>query len=375
MTVLGRRWVHLLLGGALLMPFFLPALAITEAVTGHAVSLPVQLGLLAACMPAIAVTGLAGPARLLSAFAARELLKVELMPVRARTSADRLRTAAWCVVHLVVGGVVSALTLALPPLALHLLVAPWRDGGRWEPPAALAVLAGLVGLAAGTGAGLARLAGMLLGPSAADRLAGLRQQLQDQAIRTRLARDLHDSLGHALSVISVQAGAGERRLADDPAFALTAFKAVQDAAYTASEELDRAIALLSAEPGSHEPDLGDVDGLIRAVRDAGVPVDSHIEKRRVPEVVSREMYRVVQESLTNAVRHGGKAEVRVRVGVADGELRVEVVNRVAGDTGRPGRGLRGMTERVTALGGKIDAGPDDGGAEWRVSARVPVEAA
>jgi signal transduction histidine kinase len=378
LLVLGRRWVHLLLGGALLMPFYLPGETLTRTVTGSSESLLVQLGILAACVPAIAVVGLAGPARSLSGGAARELLKVGVPVTRSRTFEDRLRTSAWSVVHLVAGGVLSALTLALPPLGLLLVVLPWRGTGGWSrawgPPAGVLLLAALVAAVYVVGAGLTRLAGPLLGPSAADRLAGLRQQVQEQAIRARLARDLHDSLGHALSVISVQAGAGERRLDSDPAFARAAFTAIQDAAFTASEELDRAIALLGAETRTHEPDLGDVERLVQAVRDAGVPVDSRLANGPVPEVVSREMYRVVQESLTNAVRHGEKAPVRVRLDVTGAELRVEVANKIGKGPGRPGRGLRGMTQRVTALGGEIVAGPDETGGEWRVSARVPIDA-
>jgi signal transduction histidine kinase len=387
LAVLGRRWVHLLLGGALLMPYFLLAQVVTEAAvgtaTGAAGSLAAQLLMLLCTVPLVAVTGLAGPVRLLEGVAARELLGVTVSTAPARTAVDRLRTGAWCVAHLTLGGVVSALTLTLPPLIVLLATLPWHEhrlgtavlptgwSAAWGPPAAVAVLAGLVAVAAGTGALLARLAVALLGPSAADRLAGLRRQVREQAIRTRLARDLHDSLGHALSVISVQAGAGERRLDADPAFARTAFSAIQDAAATASAELDRAIGLLSsADADPHEPDLGDLDNLVRAVRDAGVPVSADITVGSVPVVVSRETYRVVQEALTNAVRHGGGSPVRLRVSTEGGDLLVEVANR-AGTAGRhPGRGLRGMAERVAALGGELETGPVDG--EWRVSLTVGV---
>ena len=390
LTVLGRRWVHLLLGGALLMPYFLLAQVVTEAAvgpaTGAAGSLAAQLVMLLCTVPLVAVTGLAGPVRLLEGVAARELLGVTVSAAPARTAVDRLRTGAWCVAHLTLGGVVSALTLTLPPLMVLLATLPWHGhrlgttvlptgwSAAWGPPAAVAVLAGLVAVAAGAGAVLTRLAAALLGPSAADRLAGLRRQVREQAIRTRLARDLHDSLGHALSVISVQAGAGERRLDADPAVARAAFVAIQDAARTASEELDRAIGLLGTDVGAEprEPDLGDLDGLVRAVRDAGVDVDSRVELRPVPDEVSREMYRRVQEGLTNAVRHGGRAPVRLRVRVDADDLRVDVANRLDGAPRRPGRGLRGMTERVAALGGELTAGPDDG--EWRVRARVPLTA-
>ncbi|GIJ73346.1 sensor histidine kinase [Virgisporangium ochraceum] len=382
----GRGWVHLLLGGALLMPYFLLAETVTKAVTGAPVrSIAVQVALLAAVLPAVAVTALAGPVRLLMGVAARELLGADTAAAPARSVDDRLRTSAWSVVHLGLGGVVSALTLTLPPvvalfatmpvyghrLGSHELPTGWA--AAWGPVAALAVLGGLVAVVVAARALLTRLAGALLGPSAADRLAALRQQVQEQAVRARLARDLHDSLGHALSVISVQAGAGERRLDADPEFARAAFAAVQAAAYTASEELDRAIGVLNAGTATtaREPDLGDLDGLLGAVRDAGLEVDSRVELRPVPAAVSREIYRVVQEGLTNAVRHGGRAPVRLRLRVTADDLAVELANRVDGEAPRrPGRGLRGMTDRVAALGGEVRAGAADG--EWRVRVHVPL---
>ena len=373
LATLGRRWAHLLLGGALLMPFFFLAEAASRA---DRPTLTVQLVLFAATLPMVAITALVGPARTLMGVAARELLGATTAAAPARSVDDRLRTAAWSVAHLGLGALVSALTLAMPPLAALWLVAPWRADGSaaiWGPVAALALLAGLVGTVTATGALLTRLAGALLGPSAADRIAALRRQVREQTVRTRLARDLHDSLGHALSVISVQAGAGERRLDADPEFARAAFAAVRAAAFTASEELDRAIGLLGAEAGdTREPDLGDLDGLLRAVRDAGVEVEVEADVPAVPAAVSQGLYRVVQEGLTNAVRHGGSAPVRLRLHVEAGDVRVELSNPLGtgADARRPGRGLRGMADRVTALGGDLDVGPADG--EWRIRARVPL---
>lgn len=384
LAVLARRWAHLLLGGALLMPYFLLAEAVASTVTGRDAtpSLPTQLVLFALTLPAVGVTALAGPVRLLMGVAARELLGAAVAAAPARSVDDRLRTGAWSVVHVAFGGVVSALSLTLPPVIGLLFALPWVRwrsmptgwAAAWGPFAGMALLAALVAVVFGCGALLARIAAGLLGPSATDRLVGLRRQVRENAVRARLARDLHDSLGHALSIISVQAGAGGRRLDDDPAFARAAFAAIRDAAYTASEELDRAIGLLGAcdPPDSREPDLADLDGLVGAVRDAGVEVDyAAAGVGAVPVEVSRQLYRVVQEGLTNAVRHGGRAPVRVRVRGGAGEVRVEVVNRLDGVPGRAGRGLRGMAERVAGLGGSVEAGPGAGG--WRVDARVPVE--
>jgi signal transduction histidine kinase len=401
-AVIGRRWIHLLLGGALLMPYFLLAEVVTEAVTTAEIrSLSVQLLMFAATLPVVGLTALAGPVRLLQGITGRELLGTTVLPAPARSARDRLRTSAWCVAHLGVGGVVSALSLTLPPAALLLSTLPFREhhvgsmvlptgwSAAWAPVAAVAILASLVGLVVAAGALLTRLAEALLGPSAADRLAGLQRLVDEQATRNRLARDLHDSLGHELSIISIQAGAGERRLASDPAFARAAFSAIQQAAYTASEELDRAIGLLSARPvppdepparlDTRRPGLDDLDRLLRALRDAGVEVDSDLGAglRQLPAAVSHEAYRVVQEGLTNAVRHAGRAAVRLRVWVDAGGLQVQLTNRMdeapSAPGPRAGHGLRGMAQRVAALGGELTAGPVDD--EWRVRVCVPLATA
>ncbi|MFC7467489.1 histidine kinase dimerization/phosphoacceptor domain-containing protein [Actinomadura keratinilytica] len=143
---------------------------------------------------------------------------------------DRSRTACWYVLHLGLGGVVAGATLAVPPFAVLLLALPVvRPGPRspytlptagpalyLTPIAGLALLAALVGVAAGAGAVLARAAPVLLGPSPRERLERAERRAAELAVRNRLAREVHDSVGHALSAIALQATAA-RRLLDGPA--------------------------------------------------------------------------------------------------------------------------------------------------------------
>jgi signal transduction histidine kinase len=231
------------------------------------------------------------------------------------------------------------------------------------------------------GAALARLAPRVLGPTRTERmaaeLAAAHAAERALAERNRLARELHDSVGHALTITTLQAGAAARVLHTDPAFVATALDAIAEAGRAALADLDHVLGLLRDEGGGDrapQPDLGDLDALVDGARSAGVPVELRREGATgvVPRAVSREAYRIVQEGFTNALRHAGPVPVDVRVTVTADAVELELTNPLVAGTARHGggRGIAGMRERVSVLRGELSAGPDGG--RWRVAARLPV---
>ncbi|MEU8823968.1 histidine kinase [Streptomyces sp. NPDC048636] len=414
-TALGRRallrWVHLVLGGALLMPYFLLTTVILSAlVPGFRPfsSLGWQLVTFVAALPPAAVTALFPLVRPLEATAARSLCglpaSAELATGPAASWDARSRAALWYTLHLAVGGVVSGVTLSLPPGAVVLLSLPFTDvsharemdwpefsGARTvgAPIAALLLLALVVAVAVGAGALLARCAPALLGPVPAERLAAAEERAARLASRNRLARELHDAVGHALSAVTLQAGAARKVLHADPEFARQALAAIEETSRGAVGELDTVLGLLregdedtgrgGGTAAAPAPTLADLDGLLDRTRAAGVTVELTAPGPlgAVPPVVSREAYRIVQEGLSNALRHAGPVPVRLRIG-EDGrrkELEISMENPVGGTArGRRtggGRGLRGIAERTALLRGVCDWGP--AGEVWRLTVRLPLE--
>ncbi|XRQ03369.1 sensor histidine kinase [Actinomadura welshii] len=396
-----QRWAHLVVGGALLMPYWFLSISLTPLLPVGSTAVIVVLSMLVLPTAATFVTGLVPTVRLLAGSLAKELVKgpaAALVPSPARSWESRIRAAAWFSLHLSAGVVISGLSLAVPPFAVVLVLAPavswdtqfmeawgWRDSwSQWAaPPLGLAALAALLALIVGTGALLARLAPRLLGPSAAERLAELEGRAAELAERDRLARELHDSVGHALSVVTLQAGAAGRVLDGDPAFAREALGAIEESARAALEDLDHFLGLLRDDPSRPAPQatLTDLERLLEQTRIAGVKLDAEIgpEVERVPAAVSREAYRIVQEGLTNALRHAGQVPVRLRLGVAEERLEIEMSNPLGEPRGAGaargadhggGRGLGGVRERVTVLRGEMSAGPD--GAEWRFRVSLPL---
>ncbi|MEU8395286.1 histidine kinase [Nonomuraea sp. NPDC048892] len=396
---LPRRWACLVLGGALLMPYMMVGVLLSGLVHGRPadVLLPLEVGVFVAMLPVVAVTGLFLPVRALELNAAQGLLgaRVETPPRQAgRSWQERRRTAAWFTLHLGVGGVVSGCTLAIVPFTMFTLVLPFTGGTRmlgmdvgpgWPAVgwtlAGLALLAALVVLAAGAGELLARLAPVLLGPTPAERLAAAEERARTLAERNRLARELHDSVGHALSVVTLQAAAAGKVLDRDPGTARTALAAIEHSARAALEDLDHVLGVLrhealgegalDGEAGRRGPQatLADLGALVDA---SGAEVRQDVgDLSGVPAMVSREAYRILQEALTNAIRHG-HGPVRLTAAVEDGELCLEVANdgRRAGTSLTGGRGVAGMRERVRLLRGDLQAGPTEGG--WQVTARLPL---
>jgi signal transduction histidine kinase len=204
------------------------------------------------------------------------------------------------------------------------------------------------------------------------------------AERLRIARDLHDVVAHHVSVMGVQAGAARRALDKDPGLARAALQTVEQTARTAIGELRGLLGVLRPEepepPVTNHgasPGLGQLDDLVSSARAAGLEVRYGVygEPRPVPDGVALSAYRVVQEALTNVVKHAGARTAEVRVRYLDHTLEIEVTDdgHGPGRTATRGFGLVGMRERVAVHGGELEAGPrrDTG---YRVRASLPVPA-
>jgi signal transduction histidine kinase len=201
-----------------------------------------------------------------------------------------------------------------------------------------------------------------------------------EAERARIAGELHDVVTHNVSVMVVQAGAARLAVTSSPAEATEALLSVEDSGRTAIAELRNLLGVLSPS-GDHaalrpQPGLGELDELISRVGTAGLSVDLRIvgTPRPLPPGADLAAYRVVQEALTNVLRHAGRTATSVLVNW--GENLVITVSNTGGSTMRvnadqPGRGLLGLQERLSLYGGELDAGPRAGGG-WQVRAVMPV---
>ena len=196
--------------------------------------------------------------------------------------------------------------------------------------------------------------------------------------RLRIARDLHDLVGHGLSAVAVQSSTARMALdAGDEATARAALAAVEGSSRSAMREMRELLGVLreSSDDNGPAPGLRDLPELVDRLRrpDAALTYDADGDVDAVPASVQLCAYRVVQEALTNAVRHAPGADVAVRVSAAARTLHV-VVDSTGGGRGGgvgSGTGLDGMRTRVAAVGGTVTAGPTPGG--WRVEAALPLE--
>jgi len=213
------------------------------------------------------------------------------------------------------------------------------------------------------------------------RAVAQRRQTEVQAERVRIARELHDVLAHSLSQINVQAGVGLHLMDKQPEKAAQALASIKETSKTALDEVRSVLGVLRAEDGQDptaplvpEPDLSRLPGLVASVTSQGVEVSLDNAVESAPKAVQLAVYRIVQESLTNVVRHAGAKRASVSLAQTDHEYVVRIGDDGTGilDDAKGGRGLLGMRERAELLGGTLETGTSSlGGLE--VTARIPVK--
>jgi signal transduction histidine kinase len=197
------------------------------------------------------------------------------------------------------------------------------------------------------------------------------------AERARIARELHDVVTHNVSVMVVQAAAGNDVFESHPDRARDALRAVEDTGRRALGELRRLLDVEAGDGTLPQPGLGRLDELVGQVRSAGLAVELHVEGTAfpLPEGVDLSAYRIVQEALTNTLRHAQASHATVHVRYGTREVEVEVADDGVGEStaAESGRGLLGMRERVALFGGDLRVGGRPGGG-FAVRARIPVAA-
>jgi signal transduction histidine kinase len=200
-----------------------------------------------------------------------------------------------------------------------------------------------------------------------------------EAERMRIAHELHDVVAHNVSVMTIQATAASRILASDPDAARDALASVERTGRETVDEMRILLGVLrergAAEPFAPQPGLAELDALAERVGSAGLPVEVVVEGRPRPLAAGLDLaaYRILQEALTNALKHAGGQHAWVTVRYTDTALELEVVDDGAGGGtgGGTGNGLVGMQERVAMYGGQLEMGRRHEGG-WALRARLPV---
>ncbi len=298
------------------------------------------------------------------------------------------RALVWHVERAIVGTVVVSIVAAIPMAAYGLVVqSGWGvlyDAAVWVRLLAILAALSLIALIPYVVDGFSHLlvtsSRTLFGESTREQLAAETERTTTAEARVDLARDLHDSVGHSVTAAVLQASAARAKLATDPAFADQALAAIEDQGRAALEELDRVLATMRDEGAASRStqDLRSIDELVATARTAGQPVTltQSGDGGAVPTPISREGYRVLQEAITNAMRHAVGAPTTVSVAAETTRLAITVVNEHGEDVdpqrSSGGRGLAGIAERVRILGGTVTSGPTpDGG--FRVHAELPYD--
>jgi signal transduction histidine kinase len=241
------------------------------------------------------------------------------------------------------------------------------------------MLGGNTGQVLGPAIAMAAIIGWLIGHSVRQAELVRAQGAAQAALaeRLRIARELHDMVAHSIGIIAIQAGAGSRVFDANPGEARDALAAIEATSRETLSGLRRMVTgLRRAEPGLLEraPGLADIERLAATTLDAGVKVDVdwHGNRETLPADIDLSAFRIVQEAVTNVVRHSGTGQCLVSIDQRDGQLSIEVTD--SGRGGSPagnGYGITGMRERAALLGGDFSAGPRTGGG-FRVAAQLPV---
>lgn len=290
-----------------------------------------------------------------------------------------LTVAVACFAAVVAGHRRAAWTALGMLWAVHLLVAHWLY--RWLPPSGdepasfgqeIVVATWVVVIVAV--AELARTRREQWARERAERAQAARRRADEE--RLRIARELHDVLAHSLSVINVQAGVGLALLDSDPEQARTALTTIKSASKEALGEVRQVLDTLRTPgdaPRAPAPGLDRLPELVEQAARAGLTVEVTGKPPRLPPGTDLAAFRIVQEALTNVVRHSGSRHARVHLDQEGGTLRLRIDDdgpAAHADAGGSGNGLVGMRERAAALGGTIEAGPRDEGG-FRVLAVLP----
>lgn len=403
-----RGWVLACEGAAAALPPLAVAVVATAAVRGPETAAPLVAGLLLlGFVSAVVLMALPRPVRRGSVALARALLDARLPAPVDRPGmpwGDRLRTAGWMLAHTVVGSMLLCATglglfaaFAFPGIWLSdggrialgwfTLAAPHGWRGAWTLLLGAGCLLAVGYLTAGATLVLRRLATRLLGHSPAERLAAAEERTRRLEHRNRLAQDLHDSIGHTLTASTIQAAAGRELIDRDPEAAKRALSNIEGSTRAAMDDLDHVVGALRDEraPTRPQPTLAALGTLTAQAERAGAQLTARVEGdlTRLPAATSREAYRILQEALTNALRHGDRSALRLSVTASADRLCLELTNPLPGeplasaarpDAERVGHGLAGIGERVELLGGELSAGPAPDG-RWRLSVALPLPSA
>jgi signal transduction histidine kinase len=276
------------------------------------------------------------------------------------------------------------------PIAVGVLVSTGARPGRAIPELAVFAIAWVIGDNIRT-----RRAYLAELEARAERLEREREEKAERAVieeRTRIARELHDVIAHNVSVMVVQASAGDELFDTDPERARESLRSVAATGRAALTELRRLLGVIRAEEEAGggpsyvpQPGIGYLDELVRQVQETGLAVELSVlgEPRELPEGVGLCAYRIVQEALTNTLKHAGASRADVSLRYVDDALELQVVDDgrgaepVNGDGDREagGHGLIGMRERVALFGGELTARPRGAGSGYEVRARLPLEEA
>ncbi|MFJ7627490.1 sensor histidine kinase [Streptomyces sp. NPDC097595] len=376
-SVTYTRWLHLLMPAAVVSVWLF--------ISMETPWVPMLLAAMVGLMPGMRLAeGI--QAQLLLTPAERGAPDASISVAPSTSWSERWRTALWLEIRLLGAGLAGLALVTLSTTTVDLVrssfgTAPSGPGFAvglgthwWAAVLAPVPVVMLFAVVVSCGEIITAAARWLLGPTPVQRLTALEERTEQLLERNRIARELHDSIGHALTVAVVQAGAA--RAAQDPAFTDRALAVIEETGRNALEDLERVLRVLretDAPPGKR-PSLTEADRLLDSARGSGAEVDAEVTGplELVPGPVSREGYRILQESLTNVLRHSGAVPVRVRIRVADSRLELEVSNPLMGSPGAPGSGsgLRGIRERAALLGGRARTGPSDG--EWTVHASLPL---
>ena len=297
-------------------------------------------------------------------------------------------------------GYVNGAALLIPAVAVYSVATQlnvWRAG--WLALGTAAVLMTATGAfnpfgqIAGGGFDLIPFmmaAALLAGIAVANRrayVASIRDRAQEDARRQvveerlRIARELHDVVAHTMATINVQAGSAAHVLSTRPEVAAEALQAIKAASKDGLRELRAILNVLrqadDADPTQPAPGLVQLDSLVAGARRSGLEATLRVTGEPVPLPPAADLaaYRIIQESLTNVIRHAGPAAATVTLDYGHRELQIKVADtglgQPGGAAGQPGHGLAGMRERAAAVGGSVQAGPAPGGG-FLVAARLPL---